>query len=163
MKILIATDFSECSLAAVSSVLDRSWPVGAEFRVVTVVDPIYVHYAMTGAYVQPMIDAHLEFVKNCRQLINGKTSEIKKLFPKNEVTGDVLEGSPAAEIIQEAKRWHADMIVMGSHGRTGFEHFFLGSVAERVVAHAPCSVSIVKQVPVVKEKRKDEAAKSAVA
>jgi universal stress protein A len=56
----------------------------------------------------------------------------------------VLRGDPTAEICQAAARESADLIIMGSHGRSGLAHVLLGSVAERVVRHAPCPVLVVR-------------------
>jgi nucleotide-binding universal stress UspA family protein len=61
-----------------------------------------------------------------------------------EITTEVLEGSPKELIVDEAKRWGADLIVVGSHGRGSVGRFFLGSVSLAVAAHAPCSVEIVR-------------------
>jgi nucleotide-binding universal stress UspA family protein len=56
----------------------------------------------------------------------------------------VLEGVPYTCIVDYAKEWHADLIVMGTHGRTGLSHMLTGSVAERVVRLAPCSVLVTR-------------------
>lgn len=55
-----------------------------------------------------------------------------------------LLGGPVLEICQFAEQQHSDLIIMGSHGRTGLAHVFLGSVAERVVRHSPCPVLVVR-------------------
>jgi nucleotide-binding universal stress UspA family protein len=54
------------------------------------------------------------------------------------------EGDPKTRIIDHAAEWHADLIVLGSHGRKGFDRFLLGSVSEAVARHASCSVEIVR-------------------
>ncbi len=56
----------------------------------------------------------------------------------------VLEGSAATEIVKYAKENNVDTIIMGTHGRTGLTHILLGSVAERVMRHAPCNVIVVR-------------------
>lgn len=60
-----------------------------------------------------------------------------------EATGEIAEGPAARAIADEAKRTGADLIVMGTHGRTGITHALLGSVAERTLRLAPCSVLTV--------------------
>ena len=55
-----------------------------------------------------------------------------------------MYGNVKAELIDLAEKWGADLIVMGSHGRTGFDRFLLGSVAEEILRQSPCSVEIVK-------------------
>jgi nucleotide-binding universal stress UspA family protein len=56
----------------------------------------------------------------------------------------VRQGDPRTVIIDEAKAWSADLIVVGSHGYTGIKRLLLGSVAQSVVSHAPCSVEVVR-------------------
>jgi nucleotide-binding universal stress UspA family protein len=145
MKILIAIDGSECSLLCLDSVKERYWPIETEFRIITVVDPAtYIQTSFGTTCVEPMLQVQLEYEKWCRQLVNEKLLELKSVFPNSSVTADVLLGPVAGTIIDEGKEWNADLIVVGSHGRTGVQKFFLGSVAERVASHAPCSIEIVK-------------------
>jgi len=61
---------------------------------------------------------------------------------------DVEEGDPQAAIINYAARWHADLIVMGSHGKKGLDKALIGSVSETVLRHAHCSVEIVRPTKV---------------
>ena len=56
----------------------------------------------------------------------------------------LIEGDPKSQIIDVAKEWPADLIVLGSHGRKGLSRFLMGSVSEAVVRHAHCSVEIVR-------------------
>ena len=64
-----------------------------------------------------------------------------------EVEAVVREGYPATVIVEEIGNLGADLIVIGTHGRTGLKHLLLGSIAARVVQHAPCPVLSVKSVP----------------
>lgn len=57
----------------------------------------------------------------------------------------VRDGHLRAAIVDEARKWRADLIVLGSHGRTGITRLLLGSVAQSVVSHAPCSVEVVRR------------------
>jgi nucleotide-binding universal stress UspA family protein len=60
----------------------------------------------------------------------------------------VEQGSAYAELVDRAEQWHADLIVIGNHGRAELKHFFLGSVAEKVARHAPCAALIARKSPV---------------
>jgi nucleotide-binding universal stress UspA family protein len=56
----------------------------------------------------------------------------------------LVEGDPKSQILDAAKEWRADMIVLGSHGRTGLGRFLMGSVSQDVVRHAHCSVEVFR-------------------
>src|SRR5918998_3891505 len=58
-----------------------------------------------------------------------------------------LDGDPRSVIVDEAERWSADLIVIGTHGYTGIKRWLLGSVAQAVISHAPCSVEVVRKKP----------------
>jgi nucleotide-binding universal stress UspA family protein len=60
------------------------------------------------------------------------------------VTTAIETGNPKVVVIDDAVTWHADLIVLGSHGRKGLDRFLMGSVSEAVTRHAPCSVQIVR-------------------
>jgi len=61
-----------------------------------------------------------------------------------KVTGHILPGSPRSVILEEAERWAADLIVVGSHGYGAWHRFLLGSVSQAIVSHAKCSVEVVR-------------------
>jgi nucleotide-binding universal stress UspA family protein len=63
------------------------------------------------------------------------------------LTGKTLVGHAEEIIIETAKDWGADLIVLGSHGYRAIERFLLGSVSQAVASHAPCSVEIVRKAP----------------
>jgi nucleotide-binding universal stress UspA family protein len=60
------------------------------------------------------------------------------------VSSDLREGNPKEEIIEYARSWKADLVVVGSHGRRGPKRLLLGSVSEAVATHAPCSVEVIR-------------------
>ncbi len=68
---------------------------------------------------------------------------IETIFSEHQVTSYIVQGNPEEEILVIAKQWKADLIVLGTHGRTGVEHLLIGSVAEKVVRHSKTPVFII--------------------
>lgn len=79
-----------------------------------------------------------------REYWKGQLEQIRPANPTIAVTHVLLEGDPAAEIVRYAADTGFDVIVLGTHGRTGVQRLVMGSVAERVTRDAPCSVLVVK-------------------
>ncbi len=144
MKVLIAIDDSDCSSNAVDSATRQTWEGDTEFRLISVMAPIYNEYLLAGLCAPSLEEMQAEYKNQLKQMIDQKIIQIKKNHPNNEVSGLVISGSIAESILDYAKDWDADLIILGSHGRTGLEKFWLGSVAEKVLNHAPCSVEVVK-------------------
>ena len=145
MKLLLAIDDSDCSKAAFENVLERSWPLDTEFRVISVIEPVYAQFALGYGYAEPVYEAQREYTQHCRQMIDEKVERLKKKFAASHITGEVFEGNVTECILSDACQYSADLLVVGSHGRRGFEKLLLGSVAEHIATHSPCSVEIIKQ------------------
>ena len=144
MKILLAVDDSEYSAAATKEVAKRPWPTGTTVRVLTVVEPfpsiaIEPWYGMSESLER--IDQVVQ--KRGRELTKKTAEGLKKKGIKLESA--VRNGDAREEIVHEAEKWAADLVVMGSHGYTGIKRLLLGSVALSVVSHAPCSVEVVRR------------------
>lgn len=146
MKILLATDGSPCSDAAVREVARRPWPAGTEVRVISVVEPpaplVAEPYMVPGCYFE-------EAEKAIRQQARGAVERAAEKLRKGEngglqVSTEALTGSPKRAIVEEAEAWGADLIVVGSHGAKTWERMLIGSVSQAVAAHARCSVEIVR-------------------
>lgn len=145
MNIMLAIDDSVFSNAALEAVLERPWPSDSKFKVLSVVEPFHPEYAgWHTSYVPIAIEAQKDLIESARALVKEKAALLEAKFGKERVSGEVVEGYVKDSILEAAKHWPADLIVMGSHGRRGFTKFLLGSVSEAVVSHAPCSVEIIK-------------------
>ena len=153
MKILLATDGSDCSKAAVNSVAERPWPEGSEVKVVSAMEipyaPTTETWVLPNSYyreLESVTKAQAEAaVKDAVERIkSGKTAGL-------EITTMIKSGSAREVILDEAENWDADLIVLGSHGYSGWQRFLLGSVSHAVATHAHCSVEIVRQKPVTKK------------
>ncbi len=137
-RILFPTDFSELGKAAEKSACDLADQFGAELHVLHVLSDFFLIMPQTAA-------AMLVPPKVLKDVINNAEEEIQKTPPSAWASGKnvvrvVRIGSTFDTIVQYAKDNAIDLIVIGTHGRTGLPHVLLGSVAERVVQHAPCAV-----------------------
>jgi nucleotide-binding universal stress UspA family protein len=144
MKILLAVDGSEYSAAAVETVATRPWPSGTTVRVLSSVERIVppaaeVWYDAGGSLEQ----ARQELTSHAEQLTAGVAERLRAAGLTVEAA--VRDGDPRSVIVDEAAEWDADLIVVGSHGYTGLKRWLLGSVAQSVVGHAPCSVEVVRR------------------
>jgi nucleotide-binding universal stress UspA family protein len=138
---LVPVDFSEHSRAALDFATQLARRLSANLHLVHVLQPP-TYAAAYGAAVPPMID-----LAQLREPIQRSLGEIVEELSDlpGTVTSEVVEGANIALSLQEAaSKADADLIVMGTHGRTGLAHVFLGSVAERTLRHAPCPVLTVR-------------------
>lgn len=154
MKVLLAIDGSPCSLAAVKEVTTRCWPGDTTVKVLAVVttwipsipDPFLIGAAM-----------HVDLMNNERErlyhLVAQTAAELRKTRDEGKLQTETLvaDGSPKEVIVEEAERWGADLIVIGSHGYGNVKRFMLGSVSQAVATHAPCSVYIVKDQKIAQQ------------
>ena len=149
MKILLAVDGSECGDRAVEEIAKRAWPAGSEVCVLSAIHlpmtPTPETWALPDSYY-----AHAEKVgrEHAEEVIGEAIVSLKESNASREVpltiTSKAIVGHAEETIIGTAKEWGADLIVLGSHGYSGFRKFLLGSVSQAVASHAPCSVEIVR-------------------
>lgn len=141
-RIVHPSDFSRASAPAFTRAVDMAKANRAELLLIHVFTPGVP--PLGQAHMRPSVFADLE----ASALAHGK-KQLEKLVAKARrarvhARGLLLEGLPHESINQVARRKRADLVVMGTHGRTGFARFFLGSVASRVLATAPCPVMTVR-------------------
>ena len=147
MKILLAIDGSSFSDAAVEEVAVRSWPVGSQLRIISVVEPPLLPTVETWVPPQNYFEA-LEKAgeEQARSIVNAAADRILEAQgDKLHLTAEIVKGHPKHTIIADAEAWPADLIVVGSHGYRGLTKFWLGSVSQAVASQAKCSVEIVRE------------------
>lgn len=138
-KILVAVDESVFAAHAADEGLALARQLDAEVAFVTVVDPAKMRLAAdTGISEERWIAMAQRDAKN---LLHAFTSRAATTPPSLEF---VETGKPAAKIVEAAKNWPADLIVMGTHGRNIVSNILLGSVAQGVLRHAPCPVMVLR-------------------
>ena len=143
MKILLAIDESDFSQAAIQAVLAQVRPQGTEVRILHVLEPPSLLLGREMGANDPEFEAVWKALQDQAMALVEKT-EAKLRAAGFSVSPALQEGDPKSKIIDVAKEWKADLIVLGSHGRKGLQRFLMGSVAESVVRHAECSVEIVR-------------------
>ena len=142
-RLLYATDFSTASRRAFSTAVSIAKSARAKLTIVNVMGPVMP--TVPELYIDAVTLDQLE--KLARQ---WSTRQLKKLADTAKRAGiktatELRSGDPAAQIVRVARSDRADLIVVGTHGRRGLPKFFLGSVAERVIALAPCAVVTVRK------------------
>ena len=140
-KILVPIDFSPPSKNAFKYAIRFAEEFGGELTLLYVLEP----QSMAGLMAIPEVTAFIEndivaAGKNLRSLIASvRHTAIER--PRWKVRG----GLPSHEIVEAAKEMDVDLIVLATHGYTGWKHFCIGSTAERVVRAAPCPVLVVRE------------------
>jgi len=142
MKILVAIDDSLCSRAALDFVRDMAPRAVSSVVILSAVRVPVMAYSEAF----PSVSVMEEMVKEQREAREELVSraELDFLHMGLATKARVVEDDPQHAIVEAAKQENVDMIVIGSHGRSGIAKLVLGSVAAHVVAHAPCSVLVVK-------------------
>ncbi len=141
-RILHPSDFSSASRAAFAKAVELAKTSRAELTILHVLSPVV---PMPGdGYVSPKVYEELVASTRAwahkqldRRLAKAKAAGVR-------AKGLLMDGVPYEAIMRAAKARRADLLVMGTHGRSGLARFFLGSVAGRVVAGGPCPVLTVK-------------------
>ncbi len=145
MRVLIAVDDASTSAAIIDFVGDHGMYCGASFRVIHVMNPIMVNEHPAIAYPPFLEPATNQCAIEAREMIEVAAKRLHDKVGRHAlINADVLVGLPTTIIVEQARKWPADLIIIGSHGRSGFKQFLLGSVSREVVAKAPCSVLVVR-------------------
>jgi nucleotide-binding universal stress UspA family protein len=131
-KILYPTDFSSYSTQAYFHAIALAEKYHASLTI------LYVYTGGSEVVQTP------EGRRPGRDYWREQLEQIRPTDPRIPVHHVLLEGHPATEIVRFAQDATIDLIVMGTHGRTGLERLLMGSVAEKVMREAPCSVLVVK-------------------
>jgi nucleotide-binding universal stress UspA family protein len=143
IRLLVAIDGSKSSERTLQALTTQFSPTGTTVRVLNVVEPttVAVSPQMAAGYA-PELEARL---KDARALVERAANTLGGSGFK--VATEVRQGDIREMIIESAKDWSAELIVVGSHGQKRLPRLLLGSVAEAVVRHASCSVEVVRTSP----------------
>jgi nucleotide-binding universal stress UspA family protein len=141
-RILLPTDFSKFSQAAIKYAAAFAEKFGAEIHLLHVVQNVAV-------FIPDMVNVMPPVMPTLEQMSGPIKEAMGKLIAEHglerlTIHQEIREGTPFYEIIQLAKEKQIDLIIMGTHGHSGLTHVLLGSVSEKVVRKAPCPVLTVR-------------------
>ncbi len=143
--IVVPHDFSEYAEAALNVALELTWALGAELHLLHVFQPPAYAYGSelyAGGSIHGLLDDHVALRRTSERRLADIAARYSE--PTHPIRTHLVEGTAVAESIDaEATRLAADLIILGTHGRTGLAHLLLGSVAETTLRHAPCPVLTV--------------------
>lgn len=137
-KIVIATDGSEKNLSAVIEGLMITRATGAKLQIIYVIDT----KALTTGVIE---ESYAGMYDSLREEGDQALEQAKELAGDLDVETSLLTGKPATEIARFVKDHGADLLVIGTQGKTGLGKLILGSVAETIVRTSPCSVLVVRK------------------
>jgi nucleotide-binding universal stress UspA family protein len=148
VRILLAIDESACSVAATKAVIAQFRPQHAEVQVLHVDEwpkglPPSMAFAEGPAVAKSILSQHELRRHNASALVTRAAQHLQAAG--FTTTSSLREGDARQAILDCASEWHADLIVLGSHGKKGFDRLVLGSVSDSIARHAPCSVEIVRE------------------
>ena len=139
-KILIAVDNSIYAEKAAKTGYEIAAKFEAKVALVNIIEPVPI----TATPEMTMAPAFMEIYDNSKESSSVLLQAMQKKYSKGIETKLItLIDTASHGIIEEAEKWKADLIVIGTHGRTGFSHFLMGSVAEHVARKSACPVLIV--------------------
>jgi nucleotide-binding universal stress UspA family protein len=145
LKILLATDGSECSKAAARSIAERPWPSATLIRILSVVEPSAPLFRPPYFSDESMEELRGKDMQRAQAAVASAGNILCEagMEPSGKIA--IPAATPKELILSEAAEWGADLIVAGSHGRRGMNRLLLGSVSEAVALHANCSVEIIRR------------------
>jgi nucleotide-binding universal stress UspA family protein len=148
MKLLLAYDGSPGADAAIQDLQLAGLPAALEARVFTVADvwlpPVSPDAPPATEAARKAHEQARGAVQVAQQVAESGADQLRALFPGWTVTAKACGDSPAWALLSESARWPADLVVVGSHGRSVLERIFLGSISQKVLAEARCSVRIAR-------------------
>jgi len=144
MKIVVGTDGSNCSQRAVCAIATRPWPAETLVKVISVREPFVPATEMT-VYPPDLME---EIADRERRRAEDALASARQMLSSAGVqlcdSSATLLGDPRNILLDEAKSWGADLVVLGSHGFRGVDRLLVGSVSESVAMHAHCSVEVIR-------------------
>jgi nucleotide-binding universal stress UspA family protein len=157
MKILIGYDGTDCSEAALDDLQRAGLPSEAEALVLSVTE-VFLSPPPASSYdileqaraihvpadIRHVYAKDSPAIQEARSVAERSAARLRANFPGWKITAEASVGSPAWELVRKADGWKPDLIVVGSHGHSALGRFVVGSVSQRVLTEARCSVRVAR-------------------
>jgi nucleotide-binding universal stress UspA family protein len=134
-RVLLATDGSAASMTAARAIAETSWPENTEVRVVSAVNPMVYSLEELGLVGSTGTDEAHRAIGNAVHVLS--TAPLK-------ISAEIIAGRAARQIVERAKHWGADLIVLGTNERRGLSRLLFGSTSAAVAKRAHCSVRVIR-------------------
>src|SRR5262245_46223506 len=145
MRILVGYDGSDSAAAAIDDLVWAGLPDKAEAIVLSAVEwPTSQALRSWGMVETDFSPEWIERIGAAERLAKAGSDRLQKLFPQWEIQLEPSAGNPADAILEKARTWPADLIVVGTHGRSALGRVLLGSVSLKLIREAPCSVRVAR-------------------
>lgn len=157
MKVIIAYDGSPYADAAIEDLRLAGLPPHSEVKIVSVVNAPVNSVAASESnrfsLALGRVEGFLrmsevysrEVIEKTEEIVSKEADSLRLRFPEWKIDGMVLEGTPAEELLREADKWKADLIIVGSRGRSAISRLFLGSISKQIAEEANSNVRIVRR------------------
>ncbi|MFN0087804.1 MAG: universal stress protein [Blastocatellia bacterium] len=143
-KILIAYDGSKCADDALVDLQRAGLPADASALVVSVAEQWMPTPRSFGMVETHFTEESPNIFEKAESQAAGAAGRIRAAFPSWKVESETLFGSPARAILEKADEWDPELIIVGSHGRSSLGRLFLGSVSQKILTEARCSVRVAR-------------------
>src|SRR5262245_18336663 len=145
MRILVGYDGSDSAAAAIDDLVWAGLPDKAEAIVLSAVEwPTSQALRSWGMVDTDFSPEWIERIGTAQPEAKAGSDRLQKLFPQWEIQLEPSAGNPADAILEKARTWPADLIVVGTHGRSALGRALLGSVSLKLIREAPCSVRVAR-------------------
>lgn len=154
LNVLICLDESKHSSHILDHLTNLPWPEMTRFKCVHVIPELdeKIYLDPDCEFATRMSQQYDAIYRLQKKVIDEAARKLNETFGSKVASAEILIGETRTELLKCAKEWPADLVMMGSHGRTGLEHLFLGSVSEAIATHAQCSVEVTR-IPALKMRR----------
>jgi nucleotide-binding universal stress UspA family protein len=152
MRVLVPVEDPLFAACMAYFIKNHAWPSGTEFIVMHIIEPYLLDDSPHITFAPLLEISRQEVIADASRLVAAMAQSINNAHPTATVTQDVVQAHVVEQIKHFAKTWNPDLVILGSHGRSGFQHFMLGSVSLELCSELTLPLLLIKpQLPMLKK------------